>query len=180
MSFANGIGIKAKLSARLWKNEFLPGILVWRGALFVNPDRIRGYGDIAHELGHLATLPGCMRRYASGDTEQSVSPHAEYHFETVGMHLQDGNEDPTSRALVQSGETEATAWAFAMQRHLNLMPLLSFSIQDGLEWRDASASEISDEIAMLSCGNHFGVHGLAAAGMTTKKIFPEMIRWTQP
>ena len=84
------------------------------------------------------------------------------------------------RALLQSGETEAAAWSYAAQIECGFAPDLRFVLQDGIdEWREATPDEIETEIFILSQGNHFGVHGLQAAGMTKKNEYPKMIRWTQ-
>lgn len=181
VDFANSIGIKARISRRRWQNEFLPGILVWRGALFVNPDHTLGYDDVLHEIGHLAILPSVIRRHATGDVEQSIRRPADKYLRN-NPFMVGYVEDPVERALLQAGDQEAMAWGFAAQVHLGLSPKTRFMVMGGtsLSWREANADEIAADLLVLSHGRHPGVHGLAAAGMTTTKTFPKMIRWAQP
>lgn len=181
-AFAETLGIRMRVYRQRWVNECLPGILVWRGGLSVNPSAMRRYDDVLHELGHLAVLPSVIRPYASGDVVLSTEPFTKSWIDTHQFILENGEEEPVSRAILQSGESEAIAWSYAAQVHLGLLPKLTVVMQDGdsLMWRTATANEIAAEIACLSVGAHFGVHGLAAAGMTTKGMFPKMIRWVQP
>lgn len=174
--FAETIGLSVRFQNKQWKNEFLPGIRVWRGSLLVDENRVLGYGDIFHEMGHLAVLPSCMRRYASGDVEASLRRRIDRYFNITPYQ----DNSPIFRALLQSGETEAAAWAYAAQVECGLVPDLRFVIQDVDEWREATTDEIETEKFILSHGNHFGVHGLQAAGMTNRREYPKMIRWIQP
>ena len=174
--FAESIGLSVRFQNRRWKSEFLPGIRVWRGSLLVDENRVLGYGDVFHEMGHLAVLPSCMRRYASGDIDGSLSRRIDRYFNVASYR----DDDQTMRALLQSGEVEATAWAYAAMVECGLAPELRFVIQDIDEWRPATPDEIETEKFILSQGNHFGVHGLQAAGMTNKREYPKMIRWIQP
>lgn len=174
--FAETIGLAVRFQNRRWKEEFLPGIRVWRGSLLVDSSRVLGYGDVFHEMGHLAVLPSCMRRYASGDVESSLRHRVDRYFNVTPY----SDDNLTMRALLQSGETEATAWAYAAQVECGLAPELRFVVQDVDEWREATPEEIETEKFILSHGNHFGVHGLQAAGMTKCREYPKMIRWVQP
>lgn len=174
--FALKIGLSVQFQRSQWKEEFLPGIRVWRGSVLVDENRALGYGDVFHEMGHLAVLPSCMRRYASGDIDGSLRRRIDRYFNVTPYQ----DDDATMRALLQSGETEATAWAYAAQVECGLTPELRFVIQDVDEWREATPDEVETEKFILSHGNHFGVHGLQAAGMTRKREFPKMIRWIQP
>lgn len=174
--FSETIGLSVCFQSRQWKNEFLPGIRVWRGRLMIDENRVLGYGDVFHEMGHLAVLPSCMRRYATGDIDGSLRRRINRYFNVTPYR----DDNPTSRALLQSGETEATAWAYAAQVECGLAPELRFVVQEAEEWREATPDEVETEKFILSHGNHFGVHGLQAAGMTNKREYPKMIRWVQP
>lgn len=169
--FANRIGIKLAFVSRTWKREFLPGILIWRGGVRVDPGRC-WHDDVLHEIGHLAILPGLIRRLANFDVDKSVGPAASRYIDSHPMHLDGGyEEDPIMRALLQAGEAEAIAWSYAAMVELGL------PIQMHL---DATPLEIDEVIQMLGVGRHFGVNGLQAAGMTKRSDFPKMLRWVQP
>jgi hypothetical protein len=181
-AFSESLGIRMRVYRHRWINEFLPGILVWRGGLSVNPSAIKGYDDVLHELGHLAILPSVIRPYARGDVDCSIRPYVDSWFATHDPIVGDGAEEPVCLALMQAGESEAFAWQYAAQVHLDLKPNLRFQMKDGdsMEWREATDIEVDNELAALSIGAHFGVHGLQASGMTTKLMFPKMLRWVQP
>ncbi len=76
--------VKADVSA----TSFLPGIAIADGALIVDVNRLLWPGDLLHEAGHLAVLPGHLRPLANDTIE-------------VGAELGD------------AGEQEALAWAYA-------------------------------------------------------------------
>jgi hypothetical protein len=170
VSFANEIGIKATIAKRQWQNEFLPGILIWRGALFVNPDRVLGYDDVLHDLGHLATIPACIRKHATGNVDRSILRPADRYLKAHHFVI-DGIEDPICRALLQCGETEAIAWQFAAMTHLNLP--LRLQLEGGTD-------AVVETLCRLGTNEYFGINGLQAAGMTTVRTFPKMIRWVRP
>lgn len=170
IAFAHSIGIPAKIGRRQWQNEFLPGLLVWRGVLFINPDHVLGYDDILHELGHLAILPSTFRRHATGDIDRSIwRPVQKYrraHPFMIGHE-----EDPIQRAVMQASDHEAIAWSFAAMTELKLPVRL---IVDG------GPDAIAGTLCQLGTGYYCGINGLAAAGMTTTRTFPKMLRWAQP
>lgn len=174
IEFANTLGIPAAVG-RGWggrRKSFLPGIVVYRGSITVNPGRIRGYDDFLHEVGHLAVLPKVIRQYATHDADISTRRYARSWMATHPFLREDGTEDPVQRALLQSGETEVIAWSYAAQVHLGLSPRLLLA--------NCSHQEMDIVMSELSHGRHLGVNGLQAAGMTTTRQFPQMIRWAQP
>lgn len=170
VAFANSLGIKARIARRQWQNEFLPGILVWRGALFVNPDHVLGYDDVLHELAHLAILPSLFRRHATGDVDRSIRRPADAYCRATAF-MDEHREDPVQRALLQASDTEAIAWSFAAMTELGLPPRL---IVEG------GADAIVTTLCQLGTGRYLGINGLAAGGMTTIRMFPKMLRWAQP
>lgn len=184
VEFTNSIGILAILAPFSGGEsvEFLPGVLVSEGRLLVDPGRVLGYDGVFHEAGHLAVLPGCIRRYAWGDIAQSTGPHAAAYMDTHPFIVgEEGAEDPVFRALLQSGEDEAAAWAYAAQVACELRPRSHFMMMEETDWRDATRAEVAAELLNLATGNHLGVHGLQAAGMTKARGgYPKMLRWAQP
>jgi hypothetical protein len=75
----------------------LPGVAIDRGALVVDPSRLRQPGDLLHEAGHLALHPPESRAVISGD----AGPDGGY-------------------------EMAAIAWSYAALRHLQLDPAVVF------------------------------------------------------
>lgn len=170
--FVCRLGIPVRFRSARWKNEVLPGLLVWRGGITVDPDRCLGPDDLLHEAGHLAVLPGSFRRYASGDVDISLGDRIETYLRS-NFWDKDGAENPTARALLQASESEAIAWGYAAQVYLGLKPRLRLA--------GSSKQECAETCDALAMGCHFGVHGLQAAGMTkARDFFPKMLRWCQP
>ena len=80
--WVRGLGIPVRFRRAHWKNEVLPGLLVWRGAITVDPARCLGADDLLHEAGHLAVLPSSFRRYASGDVDISLGTRINDYLES--------------------------------------------------------------------------------------------------
>lgn len=53
--------------ADLPESTFLPGIMIDRGALVIDPSRLLHCGDLLHEAGHLAVLTANERAHAGPD-----------------------------------------------------------------------------------------------------------------
>lgn len=94
VDFLTGIGIPIT-EETLPSDTFLPGIALRAGGIVVDPDKLLWPGDLLHEAGHLAVLPGALRLQAHED--QPNAAEAEY-----------------------SGELEAMAWAYAAAVELGL------------------------------------------------------------
>lgn len=170
IAFANSLGIKAQIARRQWQNEFLPGLLIWRGALFVNPDHVLGYDDVLHELAHLAILPSLFRRHATGDVDRSIRRSVDK-YRRATPFMDEHREGPVQRALLQASDTEAIAWSFAAMMKLELPPRLIVA---------GGPCAIATTLCELGTGRYLGINGLAAGGMTTTRLFPKMLRWVQP
>jgi hypothetical protein len=98
--FLNEIGI-ATIPAKIPGQTFLPGILVNKGKLLVDEERLEFPGDLLHEAGHLAVAPANMRATLSDE-----------------VILPDINPDVL--------ETLAIAWSYAACRHLDIDPQVVF------------------------------------------------------
>lgn len=152
VEFLNRIGI-ATAEGDVPDTSFLPGVRIEAGRLVYDP-ALPWPGDLLHEAGHLATAPAQWR---------------------VG--LSDGVELPAS--VAHAGEAEATAWAYAAVRHLQLDPAVLFH-PGGYQ----GASERL--VATYEAGVYPGAHGLVQAGMTAAgpearargwPVYPQMARW---
>ena len=110
-------------------------------------------GDLLHEAGHIAVTPASARARLSDGLEESEHPHA--------------------------GEMEATAWAYAAIRFLDLDPAVLFHA-GGYHGRSESL------VTTYGAGVYPGCMGLSQAGMTLlapqaaekgAKPYPDMVRW---
>ena len=189
-SFLQEIGITAVRSTAADIDGFLTGIEIREGVLYCDPD-VAATTDFLHEAGHLAVIPARFRRLAGRDVQCSLAPHYDSYFDQHPCIRDDGSEDPVIRAILQSGETEAIAWAWAAGRHLGIgdeeiMP------DDGVFWisDDDIAMEPggAETRARLQAGQYFGINGLIAAGMAASKIlqtrhgapaYPSLLKWIQ-
>ncbi len=98
--FLTSIGIEI-IPARLSDDTFLPGILVERGRILVEEEKLGYPGDLLHEAGHLAVAPGQLRSELSGEV---VLP---------GFNMD----------LV---EAQSIAWSYAACVYLHLNPNVIF------------------------------------------------------
>lgn len=155
-SFLNGIGI-VTMPGVVPSDSFLPGIRVTNGTLVYDPASLTWPGDLLHEAAHIAIAPAALRG-----------------------SLSDGVELPSS--VPHASEAEATAWAFAAVRHLQLETSVLFH-EGG--YRGASPSLIRT----FELGVYPGAFGLAQAGLTHVgpearrqglPVYPAMARWLRP
>ena len=147
-------------------NGFLPAVDIRHGVLVYDPKRALP-SDLLHEAGHLAVLPANYRVQAQSD----ISPLIERMCrETIEIYAVDS---PELRAVLQSGESEATAWSYAagvaagLSGHWIIEPYHF----------DGTGRDILKALA-IRC--HLGVHGLVHGGMCASiRSYPELTRWLQ-
>jgi hypothetical protein len=96
VDFLTTIGLEVRLQP-IEAPTVLPGLTVDHGALVVDADRLSHVGDVLHEAGHLAVVPGADRGAL-----------------TVDVGSDGGNE------------MAALAWSYAATRHLGLAPEVVF------------------------------------------------------
>ena len=96
VAFLRGIGLEVRMGA-ITDATVLPGITVERGALVIDPARLKFPGDLLHEAGHLAVKPEAERQRASSDL----------------------GGDPAEEMM-------AIAWSYAAAVHLRLPPEVPF------------------------------------------------------
>lgn len=96
VTFLEEIGIPVRME-RIDEKTFLPGVMIDRGALVVDEERLLYPGDLLHEGGHIAVMSPEEKKEKRGDL---------------------GN-DP-------GAEMAAIAWSYAALTHLKLEPEIVF------------------------------------------------------
>jgi hypothetical protein len=99
LSFIQEIGITVQFET-IEEPTFLPGILIRKGGLVVDENKLLYPGDLLHEAGHLAVMPDRVRKNMSGDLDMDPIHHG--------------------------GELAAIAWSYAACIHLHLDPHIVF------------------------------------------------------
>jgi hypothetical protein len=81
-----------------------------------------------------------------------------------------------TRAMLQTGDCEATAWAWAAGKHLNV-PERSIIVHGKASHYDGNGATVA---LMLRNSAYFGVNGLRAAGfLQHTRDFPRLTKWLQ-
>lgn len=110
IDFIAGIGLAIRQET-LQGEGFLPGILIERGGMRVDPARLLGSGDLLHEAGHLAVTSARLRPLVGSDAEASLAGAG---CEADGL------------SLPPDAESMAMAWSFAAAVHLGIPPEVVF------------------------------------------------------
>ena len=132
--------------------------------------------NLLHEAGHLAVLPSRFRPTASVNLDRV--------YEFMFKKLEDTPpESPEVIAALHSGETEATAWAWGVGKHLETPEHLI--IQDN-EY-DVAGKIIRLSLSMnsymgingLQCGGYCSVKAGAYADYHKLPVYPKLKFWLQ-
>ena len=149
--------------------SFINNVRIHAGALVINSKST--VGDILHEAGHVAIVPESLRHHAQGDLsglERAISKAMD-----KVTYEQWERDDPAAKALLQIGDPEATAWAWAAGKHLDLPEHLI--IQD--DHYDGEGATIR---FMLSHKQYAGINGMVTSRMLARiGAYPDLQRWTQ-
>lgn len=170
-AFLRSIGIEVEVCPGV--TGFLEHVRIDSGRILVDPLDDAVCGTMLHEAGHIAVTPSLFRP-AMTDDAGSVWPLMTAYLEAHPEAFGGVEEDPIARAIMQSDESEAIAWSYAAAVAIGVDTALPFLLgfdSDGMAIKE-----------MLAMGCHFGIHGLAAGGMTKTRGpdgFPKMIMWTQ-
>ncbi len=70
VDFINDIGIEVKKES-LDEDTFLPGILIDKGVMIVDEEKLLYEGDLIHEAGHIATLTPKIRAEVYNDVSKN-------------------------------------------------------------------------------------------------------------
>lgn len=150
--------------------SFLDRVMISQGGLIVDGDA--PVSNILHEAGHLAILPAVVRSKAKDDLSDAFS---------FGFGLCDNPElleypdHPFIRAMLQAGDAEATAWAWAAGR--------AIGVPDEMIILDSQYGGAGGGIRLgLTFKQYLGIHGLFHAGMCghpQRGGYPSMSKWLQ-
>lgn len=145
--------------------------------MIVDPAVSRPSG-LLHEAGHLACVPAEYRHLFSGDVAKGQQLMLDQ-LEASGADI----DSPLYRAVIQTSDPEATAWAFAAGLAIGLKPqqIILDDEYDGEGW---------DVRFGLSSRRYLGINGLANAGFcctsarlsayTGLPAYPNLRFWLQP
>jgi len=169
VAFLREIGLSVSVLEAVGPGTFTPGIRIRAGSLEIDPTA-RASG-LLHEAGHLATMPTRFRPLMEGNLYASVR-----RISMLASDLGLEPDHPLERALIQCGDTEATAWAWAAGCHIGLSP--TAIIQD-----DEYEGEGAEIRGMLSMNAYFGISGMTHAGLCGHPRrpggYPAMRKWLQ-
>ncbi len=171
MQFLSEIGIAVHLAPGA--SGFIEHVEVVNGGLHVDP-RAPASG-LLHEAGHLAIVPTEFRHLLGGNLDAGMKK--------IFEHLDSMELEPDShlqRAMLQAGDAEATAWAFAAGRAIGLPDNLI--IQD-----DEYGGEGRFIRSSLAAGAYVGINGIAHAGFCVRRatpyrplpVYPTLAYWLQ-
>lgn len=104
LDFLRQIGIETAYRPLPAASCFLPGLLIEKGCIIIDPDGLRYPGDILHEAAHLAVIPAAERATTDGPA--------------IG-----------SRKDAAAEEMMAIAWSYAACVHLQVDPAFVFHEQ---------------------------------------------------
>lgn len=172
MEFLNRIGIPTAEVPEC--SGFLPNIQIRDGTIEMAPGVL--VSDLLHEAGHLATIPGILRPLISGDIYKSLRAAISKIDPAVTI-----GDNAFCRAIINCGDAEATAWAWAAGSKIGLPPTQIIC--------DADYGGTGSEIRRcLEANAYLGINGLAHAGFCSPRmqirphsppVYPALAFWTQ-
>ncbi len=171
MQFLSGIGLVVEVVPGA--AGFISDVAIVEGTLHVDPHcRVSG---LLHEAGHLATMPAKYRPWLNGNLYDSFKRIYE-DADNSRMELTEQQE----RALLQTGDAEATAWAFAAGKHLGIPERV-------IILGDEYNGEGKIIRMLLSAKSYLGINSLQHAGFCQARrhpfkegpVYPELNFWLQ-
>ena len=170
VSFLSRIGLSVEVEQGA--EGFLKGVEIIKGGLHVDPSA--SVSSLLHEAGHLAIVPQQYRSYLNGNIMEGLA-RALTEIEGNGL----AGDDPLVCKMLQTGDTEATAWAWAAGVALNLPGELVIQDQD-------YGNEGAGVRQGLSMSSYVGINGIAHAGFCCPRVslkglpvYPKLAFWLQ-
>lgn len=146
-----------------------PDIQGWAGKCHIVEGQLLTAPDcrastLLHELAHIAIVPSRYRHLLNDNISHGIREAFK-----LAAPLMDDPDSAFSRAMINMGDCEATAWAWSAGIHLGLAP--EEIIQD-----DEYGNTGSDvRLALTHCA-YLGINGLAHAGfcvVRSNRYFPK-------
>lgn len=173
IAFLNHIGLKTTIVDDA--TGFVAHCRIVEGSLVVDPRC--PVSDLLHEAGHLAPCPAQFRHLFSGNIG-----HGQKALMSEISRLSLPPDHPLSRAALQTGEAEATAWSWSAGIFLGIPHELI--IQDAAFYGDGALERLR-----LLTSSHYGINGLQHAGLCRVRessvrkdlpVYPSLAFWLQP
>lgn len=173
-SFLRNIGLK--VVEYPGASGFTEGVDIKDGVLLVDTDVVKP-SNLLHEAGHLAIVPPEFRALF----QTNVAGGQEAAF-AAALQMGAEPDSPMLKAVMQTSDPEATAWAWAAGKHLG--------IDDDRIILDEEYGDQGENIrVMLQIGRYAGIHGLANAGFCAVSkavadyrdipLYPALSMWSQ-
>lgn len=156
MCFLRDIGLQVEVVPGA--AGFVEHIAIVDGGLRVDPNA-RASG-ILHEAGHLAVVPARFRHYLRGNINNGIRRMLD-EIDTLDLEP----DSPLMRAAFQTGDPEATGWAWAAGKAIGLVDHMI--IQD-----DEYDAEGAFMRLCLSSNSYLGINGLSHAGFCVPRHHP--------
>jgi len=171
MKFLSAIGLTVAVEPGA--SGFIHFVAVVCGGLRVDPKAPAS--GLLHEAGHLAIVPTRFRHHLSGNLDEGMKM---IFAELYQMELE--SDSQLQRAVLQTGDAEATAWAFAAGRAIGLPDELI--IQD-----DEYSGDGGFIRGALATNSYVGINGISHAGFCVPRhnpyrplpVYPSLAFWLQ-
>jgi hypothetical protein len=153
IEFLHTIGIETTFR-KIANKSFLPGLLINKGMIIIDKDTLTHPGDILHEAGHIAVVPGIDR---SGLSERNI----------------------VNRKNREGEEIMAIAWSYAACIHLFIDPFFVFHEQGYRGGRDyiTDSCRLKSYVGLSMLENI----GLTVNEKNAQRLnvpsYPHMVKW---
>lgn len=176
------LGLDVVIEDKPITSSFAPGVWMEDAKIHVCPWAAQP-GDILHEAGHMAIIPSCFRPFVKpGNVEGPEFIAAIKQYTVSEGCFKAGPDHWLMKAILQMGDCEAQAWSYAAAHHIGYptRDAFCFGYEGVPKDRQPYGGEGEEVWLGLHLGQHFGINGMQAAGMTRVREWPKMIRWVQP
>lgn len=171
MYFIAGIGLHVEIVPGAC--GFIEGVRVVAGGLHV--DQGARASGLLHEAGHLAIVPNAYRHYLNGDLDEGIGQIFD-EVDALGLE----HDEPLLRAMLQAGDSEATAWAWAAGKALCLP-------EEKIIQNDEYGGDGAFIRSALAANSYVGINGISHAGFCVMRanpyrnlpVYPGMAFWLQ-
>lgn len=170
VDFLRGIGLE--LIEDESASGFLDTIRIDGGKIYFQPG-VTSPANLLHESGHISILPFSYRSRAGECIDDIIFEMCDEMGRALAADPDLSPDAPEMRAIMQAGETEATAWAFAAGRAIGLPDHVIIEDKD----YDGEGASIRFGLALNA---YVGINGLVRGGFCTSvKAYPTLTKWLQ-